>query len=201
MFMGSMIVKETAYAIGMLALQDLLNFIGRAYAYEKAKTPVRLIVDEVGRLAFPGFVDLLSQAGGQGLKAVLAFQSVADLVSAIGHAGAQQILDNTNTKLWFRATDSTTAKTFADIGGEGLILTGRESASYRPFRESRCTPALGFDATFSQQSTEIIDNLVRKDWLTKLPRGHAFLYASGCTYKTRFPLLPEPKHLFPLERS
>jgi hypothetical protein len=29
MFMGSMIVKETAYAIGMLALQDLLNFIGR----------------------------------------------------------------------------------------------------------------------------------------------------------------------------
>ena len=202
MFMGSMIVKETAYAIGMLALQDLLNFIGRAYAYEKAKTPVRLVVDEVGRLAFPGFVDLLSQAGGQGLKAVLAFQSVADLVSVLGQAGAQQILDNTNTKLWFRATDSTTAKTFADIGGEGLILTGRESASYRPFSESRrARTGLAFDATFSQQSTETIDNLIRTDWLTKLPRGHAFLYASGCTYKTRFPLLPEPKHLFPLERS
>src|SRR5439155_26984410 len=58
MFMGSMIVKETAYAIGMLALQDLLNFIGRAYAYEQAKTPVRLTVDEVGRLVFPGFDDL-----------------------------------------------------------------------------------------------------------------------------------------------
>jgi hypothetical protein len=202
MFMGSMIVKETAYAIGMLALQDLLNFIGRAYAYEKAKTPVRLVVDEVGRLAFPGFVDLLSQAGGQGLKAVLAFQSVADLVSVLGQAGAQQILDNTNTKLWFRATDSATAKTFADIAGEGPILTRRESASYRPFSDSRRAPGgLAFDATFSQQSTEIIDNLVRKDWLTKLPRGHAFLYASGCTYKTRFPLLPEPKHLFPLERS
>jgi hypothetical protein len=202
MFMGSMIVKETAYAIGMLALQDLLNFIGRAYAYEKAKTPVRLIVDEVGRLAFPGFVDLLSQAGGQGLKAVLAFQSVADLVSVLGQAGAQQILDNTNTKLWFRATDSTTAKTFSEIGGEGLILTGRESASYRALREnSRGRGGLAFDATFSQQSTEVLDNLVRKDWLTKLPRGHAFLYASGCTYKTRFPLLPEPKHTFPLERS
>ena len=201
MFMGSMIVKETAYAIGMLALQDLLNFIGRAYAYEKAKTPVRLVVDEVGRLAFPGFVDLLSQAGGQGLKAVLAFQSVADLVSVLGQAGAQQILDNTNTKLWFRATDSATAKTFADIAGEGPILTRRESASYRPFSHSRrAAGGLSFDATFSQQSTEIIDNLVRKDWLTKLPRGHAFLYASGCTYKTRFPLLPEPKHLFPLER-
>src|SRR5437870_9649436 len=85
MFMGSMIVKETAYAIGMLALQDLLNFIGRAYAYEQTETPVRLIVDEVGRLVFPGFVDLLSQAGGQGLMAVLAFQSVADLVSVLGH--------------------------------------------------------------------------------------------------------------------
>src|SRR6202008_2628492 len=87
MFMGSMIVKETAYAIGMLALQDLLNFIGRAYAYEPTKTPIRLIVDEVGRLAFPGFVDLLSQAGGQGLMAVLAFQSVADLVSVWGQQG------------------------------------------------------------------------------------------------------------------
>ena len=202
MFMGSMIVKETAYAIGMLALQDLLNFIGRAYAYEATKTPIRLIVDEVGRLAFPGFVDLLSQAGGQGLMAVLAFQSVADLVSVLGPAGAQQILDNTNTKLWFRATDHATAKTFADIAGQGPLLTRRESAAYRPVVSGK--PArnrLAFDATFAQQSTEVVENLVREDWLMKLPRGQAFLYASGQTYKTRFPLMPEPKNRFPLEAA
>jgi hypothetical protein len=200
MFMGSMIVKETAYAIGMLALQDLLNFIGRAYAYEPHKTPIRLIVDEVGRLAFPGFVDLLAQAGGQGLMAVLAFQSVADLVSGLGTAGAQQILDNTNTKLWFRATDHATAKTFADIAGQGPLLTRRESASYRPVLPGKpVRNRLAFDATFAQQSTEVVENLVREDWLTKLPRGHAFLYASGQTYKTRFPLMPEPRHRFPLE--
>jgi TraM recognition site of TraD and TraG len=199
MFMGSMIVKETAYAIGMLALQDLLNFIGRAYAYERAKTPVRLIVDEVGRLVFPGFVDLLSQAGGQGLMAVLAFQSVADLVSVLGPAGAQQILDNTNTKLWFRATDHVTAKTFADIGGQGPMLTRRESAAYRPVLPGKpVRNRLAFDATFAQQSTEVIENLVREDWLMKLPRGQAFLYASGHTYKTRFPVMPEPRNLFPL---
>jgi len=202
MFMGSMIVKETAYAIGMLALQDLLNFIGRAYAYEPEKTPIRLIVDEVGRLAFPGFIDLLAQAGGQGLMAVLAFQSVADLVSGLGPAGAQQILDNTNTKLWFRATDHATAKTFADIAGQGPVLTRRESAAYRPVVPGK--PArnrLAFDATFAQQSTEVVENLVREDWLMKLPRGQAFLYASGQTYKTRFPLMPEPKHRFPLQAS
>jgi len=202
MFMGSMIVKETAYAIGMLALQDLLNFIGRAYAYEPTKTPIRLIVDEVGRLAFRGFVDLLSQAGGQGLMAVLAFQSVADLVSVLGQAGAQQILDNTNTKLWFRATDHATAKTFADIAGQGPLLTRRESAAYRPVLQGK--PArnrLAFDATFAQQSTEVVENLVREDWLMKLPRGQAFLYASGQTYKTRFPLMPEPKNRFPLEAA
>ena len=200
MFMGSMIVKETAYAIGMLALQDLLNFIGRAYAYDRRKTPVRLIVDEVGRLVFPGFVDLLSQAGGQGLMAVLAFQSVADLVSVLGASGAQQILDNTNTKLWFRATDHRTATTFADIAGQGPLLTRRESAAYRPVLEGKPVRSrLAFDATFAEQSTEVIDNLVRADWLMKLPRGQAFLYASGHTYKTRFPLLPEPIHRFPLE--
>jgi len=58
---------------------------------------------------------------------------------------------------------------------------------------------LAFDATFAQQSTELIDNLVREDWLMKLPRGQAFLYASGHTYKTRFPLVPEPVHHFRLE--
>src|ERR1700758_2464208 len=202
MFMGSMIVKETAYAIGMLALQDLLNFIGRAYAYEPTKTPIRLIVDEVGRLAFPGFVDLLSQAGGQGVMAVLAFQSTADLLSVLGRAGAQQILDNTNTKLWFRATDHATAKTFADVAGQGPLLTRRESAAYRPVVPGK--PArnrLAFDATFAQQSTEVVENLVREDWLMKLPRGQAFLYASGQTYKTRFPLMPEPKHRFQLEAA
>ena len=202
MFMGSMIVKETAYAIGMLALQDLLNFIGRAYAYEPTKTPIRLIVDEVGRLAFRGFVDLLSQAGGQGLMAVLAFQSVADLVSVLGQAGAQQILDNTNTKLWFRATDHATAKTFGDIAGQGPLLTRRESAAYRPVLQGRAVRnRLAFDATFAQQSTEVVGNLVREDWLMKLPRGQAFLYASGQTYKTRFPLMPEPKNRFPLEAA
>src|SRR5437762_12707023 len=163
----------------MFALQDLLNYIGRAYAYEPRKTPMPLIVDEVGRLAFPGFVDLLSQAGGQGLMAVLAFQSVADLVSVLGPAGAQQILDYYNTKLWFRATDHATAKTFADVAGQGPLLTRRKSAAYRPVLQGKPVGSrLAFDATFAQQSTEMIDNLVREDWLMKLPRGQAFLYRS-----------------------
>jgi hypothetical protein len=51
----------------------------------------------------------------RGVMAVLAFQSVADLLSVLRPAGAQQILDNTNTKLWFRATDYATAKAFADV--------------------------------------------------------------------------------------
>jgi hypothetical protein len=197
MFMGSMIVKETAYAIGMLALQDLLNFIGRAYAYEQVKTPVRLIVDEVGRLVFPGFVDLLSQAGGQGLMVVLAFQSVADLESVLGKAGAQQILDNTNTKLWFRATDYSTAKTFPDIGGQGPLLTRRQSASYRPMlHDRRAHGQLGFDATFSEQSTELIENLVREDWLMKLPRGHASSTRAATPTRREFPCCPSQKIVF-----
>jgi len=134
--------------------------------------------------------------------AVLAFQSVADLVSVLGPAGAQQILDNTNTKLWFRATDYATAETFADVAGQGPMLTRRESAAYRPVLQGRpVRNRLAFDATFAQQSTEVIDNLVREDWLMKLPRGQAFLYASGQTYKTRFPLMPQPKNLFPLGRA
>ena len=93
MFMGSMIVKETAYAIGMLALQDLQNFIGRAYAYEQAETPARSIVDEVGRLVFPGFVDLLSQAGGQGVMVVLGIPERCALVERPWPAGGRADLE------------------------------------------------------------------------------------------------------------
>jgi len=71
--------------------------------------------------------------------------------------------------------------------------------SLQPYQFAR--DRLAFDATFAQQSTEVVENLVREDWLMKLPRGQAFLYASGHTYKTRFPLMPEPKNRFPLEAA
>src|SRR5437899_12009567 len=132
--------------------------------------------------------------------AVLAFQSVADLVSVLGPARAQQILDDTNTKLWFRATDHATAKTFADIAGQGPLLTRRESAAYRPVVPGK--PArnrLAFDATFAQQSTGVVENLVREASLMRLPRGQGFLYASGRTSKTRSSLMPEPQQRVRLE--
>ena len=36
------------------------------------------------------------------------------------------------------------------------------------------------------------------DHIHRVLMGQAFLYASGQTYKTRFPLMPEPKNRFPL---
>src|SRR5207245_3205368 len=105
-------------------------------------------------------------------------KTAADSQSLHDTQGEHQNLDNTNTKLWFRATDHATAKTFADIAGQVPLLTRRESAAYRPVLPGK--PAgnrLAFDATFAQQSTEVVENLVREDWLMKLPRGQAFLYA------------------------
>jgi hypothetical protein len=39
------------------------------------------------------------------------------------------------------------------------------------------------------------------DHIHRVLMGRAFLYASGQTYKTRFPLMPEPKNRFPLEAA
>src|SRR5207244_12516154 len=68
---------------------------------------------------------------------------------------------------------SATAKTFADVAGQGPLLTRRESAAYRPVLPGKPVRSrLAFDATFAQQSTEIIDNLVREDWLMKRSEEH-----------------------------
>lgn len=77
-----------------------------------------------------------------------------------------------STFLRFRATDRATAKTFADIAGQGPLLTRRESAAYRPVLQGKpVRNRLAFDVTFAQQSTEVVENLVREDWLMKLPRA------------------------------
>ena len=53
---------------------------------------------------------------------MLAMQSLADPEAAMGREGAQRVLDNLNTRVWFRLTDDRTAK----LATEGLGFTSVE---------------------------------------------------------------------------
>ncbi|MDE0206430.1 MAG: type IV secretion system DNA-binding domain-containing protein, partial [Candidatus Tectomicrobia bacterium] len=183
--MNSLMFSEVSNRIGRVILQDLIGFLGRRYAYdEPAKmTPVTILIDEFSNVAYPGFIDALNKGGGARANFMLAMQSLADPEAAMGRDGTQRVLDNLNTRIWFRLTDDKTAK----LATEGLGLTHVSHA--------QIGYSLGFgggrDHTASVggglQHTE--KPLVRPEWLTGMPRGEALVRLKGENWKLRVPLL------------
>ena len=110
--MSSLLYGEVANRIGRVILQDLIGFLGRRYARDDpAKmTPLTILVDEFSNVAYPGFIDALNKGGGAKANIMLAMQSLADPEAAMGRDGTQRVLDNLNTRIWFRLTDDATAK-------------------------------------------------------------------------------------------
>ena len=188
--MNSLMFSEVSNRIGRVILQDLIGFLGRRYAYDDpAKmTPVTILIDEFSNVAYPGFIDALNKGGGARANFMLAMQSLADPEAAMGRDGTQRVLDNLNTRIWFRLTDDKTAK----LATEGLGLTHVSHAQigyslgFGGGRDYAASVGGGL------QHTE--KPLVRPEWLTGMPRGEALVRLKGENWKLRVPLLdPVPK--------
>ena len=110
--MNSLMYGEVANRIGRVILQDLIGFLGRRYAYDGGAdmTPLTVLIDEFSNVAYGGFIDALNKGGGAKAQFMLAMQSLADPEAAMGRDGTQRVLDNLNTRVWFRLTDDATAK-------------------------------------------------------------------------------------------
>ena len=119
--MSSLMFGEVANRIGRVILQDLIGFLGRRYARDDPRnmTPLTILIDEFSNVAYPGFIDALNKGGGAKANIMLAMQSLADPEAAMGRDGTQRVLDNLNTRVWFRLTDDATAK----LAVEGLGMT------------------------------------------------------------------------------
>ena len=102
--MNSLMFGEVANRIGRVILQDLIGFLGRRYAYDDPATmsPITILVDEFSNIAYPGFIDALNKGGGAQAQFVLAMQSLADPEATMQRDGTQRVLDNLNTRVWFR---------------------------------------------------------------------------------------------------
>jgi len=188
--MSSLLYGEVANRIGRVILQDLIGFLGERYAYgDPAKmTPLTILIDEFSNVAYPGFIDALNKGGGAKANIMLAMQSLADPEAAMGKDGTQRVLDNLNTRIWFRLTDDATAK--LAVEGLGMTSVSREDISH----------SLSFGGTSgtsggSRGAMQYVDrSLVRSEWVTGLPRGEAFVRTRGENWKLRVPLLkPVPK--------
>ena len=176
---------EVANRIGRVILQDLIGFLGRRYAREDpaAMTPLTVLIDEFSNIAYPGFIDALNKGGGARANIMLAMQSLADPEAAMGKDGTQRVLDNLNTRVWFRLTDDATAK--LAVEGLGMTSVGREDISH-----SLSFGGSGGTSAGSRGAMQYVDrSLVRPEWVTGLPRGEAFVRSRGENWKLRVPLL------------
>ena len=183
--MSSLLYGEVANRIGRVILQDLIGYLGRRYARDDPvkMTPLTILVDEFSNVAYPGFIDALNKGGGAKANIMLAMQSLADPEAAMGKDGTQRVLDNLNTRIWFRLTDDATAK--LAVEGLGMTSVGREEITH--------SLSFGGDSSTSGGSRgamQYVDKpLVRPEWVTGLPRGEAFVRTRGENWKLRVPLL------------
>ena len=188
--MNSLMFGEVSNRIGRVVLQDLIGFLGRRYAYDDpaGMTPITILIDEFSNVAYSGFIDALNKGGGARAHFMLAMQSLADPEAAMGREGAQRVLDNLNTRVWFRLTDDRTAK----LATEGLGFTSVE------FEEAGHSISFGgvggLVGNTSARLSRSEKPLIRSEWLTAMPRGECLVRLRGENWKLRVPLLrPVPR--------
>ena len=183
--MNSLMFGEVANRIGRVILQDLIGFLGRRYAYDDPgdMSPITILLDEFSNIAYPGFVDAVNKGGGARAHFMLAMQSLADPEAAMGRDGTQRVLDNLNTRVWFRLSDDKTAKLATE--GLGLANVSHAQVGY----------SLGFGGGRAHSASvggglqHVEKPLIRSEWLTAMPRGEALVRLKGENWKLRVPLL------------
>lgn len=123
--LGALMTNEAAQTLGKVFLSMLKSFIGRAFAskMQKISPPLCLYMDEGHRIFFPGIEDLFSMGGGCDLWITTMVQSYSQIIDAVGEDKARTILDNTNTKIFFRVPDFQTAEYVAQHFGTHKILS------------------------------------------------------------------------------
>jgi hypothetical protein len=74
-------------------------------------------IDEAGAILSPIVRELSNKGGGLGFSLCLYTQSIADIIDTLEETGARIILDNMNTKEFFKVNDNTTAQEVSTIMG------------------------------------------------------------------------------------
>ena len=115
---GSLLTRRTAHIVGRVLISMVQSFIGRRYASgRKVSPPLCVYIDEMSNVIYLGIEDLFNKAGGADVWVHGFTQSIADLEAEMGPAYAKKILDNTNTKVFMRVNDPSTAKYISDYAG------------------------------------------------------------------------------------
>jgi len=115
---GSMLTRKASFTLSKVIISMIHSFAGRLFAsHKQVENGLSLYVDEAQSVLYPGFEDLLAKAGGANIFVHGFCQSVNQIYAAVGKDRGKSILDNTNSKLFFRVPDSDTAKYVSNYFG------------------------------------------------------------------------------------
>ncbi len=139
---GALMFRDPALSLSRLLVSMVQALVGRLYAQQrKFRPPLMLYIDEASNVFYDGIEDMFNKARGAGVAIHAYTQSVADIYARIGKEKARVILDNANTKVFFKVNDPETSAYVASVIGEkqeasamystdgDLRLSARESKS------------------------------------------------------------------------
>ncbi len=159
--------EDSAKRLGRLILQDLKTAVQRIQNIDPIHRPnTSVYIDEFASIASSGFIELLNKARSANVQLTLAHQSLGDL-TAVSPSFANQILDNTNTKIIFRLDSPDTSEFFARLAGTRKSQKKTEQVNNSLFLGSSQT---GLGTTRDTEEFIISPNEFRK-----LGRGEAFV--------------------------
>lgn len=116
---GSLLFRDPALTLARVFVSMLQALVGRFYASQRRFSPPLMIyLDEFASVCYPGIESLFNKSRGAGVAIHALTQSIADLNDVMGEFGARIILDNCNTKLFFKVNDPITSKYVSSMIGQ-----------------------------------------------------------------------------------
>ncbi len=136
--LGSLLTSRAAFTVGKVILSMIQSFVGRVFSSgKKVDPPMSIFVDEAQNVLYNRIDDFFAKGGGANVWLHGFCQSVSQIYAELGQDKGNAILDNTNTKIFMRVPDTTTAeyvsgffgkyKTFSPILGAGGSISTREA--------------------------------------------------------------------------
>ena len=115
---GAMLQGQSALTLGKLMISMVQAMVGRLFAEgKKFEVPLCMYIDELSNCCYRGIEDMFNKSGGANCFITGLTQSPADIIAVIGADRARKLFDNTNTKIFMRMNDMTSARELKLYGG------------------------------------------------------------------------------------
>jgi conjugal transfer pilus assembly protein TraD len=174
----SLVTRHIGRHIASLFFQDFMGYMGLRYLSEGTRrTPITLLIDEVGEIVYPDFRQAINKVGEAGGRLILAWQTEADLDAALGKYEADVIRANCQTRLTLRLADGETADTIAKRSPR--VRVTRPTSS----RAMAVGGRAGQGITVEDEEMPLLEaNLLQAQ-----PAGQGFLRLDGSLYHINMP--------------